>query len=78
MKQALLAAFVAAACAQSFAATYYVVIPVPGKTVSREGIQVDLSSAQLPAVQHGTAYSYDFKPHLQVAGDPSYTGYGVK
>ena len=73
-----MATIVALACAQAFASEFYVVTPVPGKTVSRANIQVALSSSSLPSVRMGSAYTYDFKPLLQVTGDSKYTGYGVK
>ncbi|KWA83723.1 hypothetical protein WL29_20360 [Burkholderia ubonensis] len=73
-----MATMVALACAQTLAAEFYVVTPVPGKTVSRANIQVALSSSSLPSVRIGSAYTYDFKPLLQVTGDSKYTGYGVK
>lgn len=78
MKKALLATLIAAACTPSFSANYYVVTPVPGKTVVRANIQVTLAAAPLPSVRRGAAYSYDFKPALQVTGDSNYSGYGVK
>lgn len=81
MKKAILAALVAAACAQflpAAASDYYLVMPVPGKTVSRAAIQVALAANTLPPVLRGAAYTYDFKPLLQVSGDSKFTGYGVK
>jgi hypothetical protein len=35
-------------------------------------ITVGLSSASLPGAKLGTAYTYDFKPLVQVTGDPSF------
>ena len=81
MKKAILASLVAATCAQvlpAAAANYFVVVPVTGKTVTRSAIQVALSPGALPAVLRGAAYSYDFRQHLQVAGDSTFTGFGVK
>ncbi|KVP75433.1 hypothetical protein WJ96_06905 [Burkholderia ubonensis] len=78
MKRTFLATLVALACSQAFASEFYVVAPLPGKTVSRAGIQVALNPSALPSVRMGSAYSYDFKPLLQVTGDSKYTGYGVK
>ena len=81
MKKAILASLVAATCAHAIpaaAANYFVVVPVSGKTVSRAAIQVTLSTGALPSVLRGAAYSYDFRRHLQVVGDSTYTGFGVK
>lgn len=78
MKKALLGALVAATLMPAFAADYYVVLPTPGKTVSRADIRVTLGTAALPSVLVGAAYSYDFAPLLQVTGDSKFTGYGVK
>jgi hypothetical protein len=38
---------------------------------------VSLSSGSLPGGQVGQAYTYNFGQHLQVTGDPAYTGYGL-
>lgn len=62
----------------SFAADFYVVTPVPGKKVNASAIQVALSTANLPGAVVGTAYSYNFNQNLQVTGDPTYSGYGLK
>ena len=78
MKKALLGALVAATLTPALAADYYVVLPTPGKTVSRSDIRVALGAAALPSVLVGAAYSYDFAPLLQVTGDSKFTGYGVK
>lgn len=81
MKKAILASLVAAACAHAVpaaAASYFVVVPVNGKTVTRSAIQVTLSSGALPSALRGAAYSYDFRHHVQVVGDSTYTGFGVK
>ncbi len=59
------------------ASDYYVVTPVKGKTVNVSAIQVGLLSSVLTSAKVGFAYSYDFKPNLQVSGDATYTGYGV-
>jgi hypothetical protein len=78
MKKTLLSTLMALACLQAFGSTYYVVAPVPGKTVSHVAVSVTLSGSMLPSVRRGVAYSYDFKQNLQVIGDGTYTGYGVK
>ncbi len=77
-KHNLLATAVALACAGAQAADYYVVTPVKGRTVNTSAIDVSLASSTLPLARMGNAYSYDFKQHLQVTGDPTYTGYGLK
>lgn len=77
-KRTLISVSVAMACLGAQAADYYVVTPVPGKTVSTSAIQVSLSQSSIPGGVVGTAYSYNFNQNLQVIGDPGYTGYGVK
>lgn len=68
-----------AASAPAFAASYYIVTPVPGKTVARDAITVALGSASAPAGQVGSPYpGLDLRTHLSVTGDPDFTGYGVK
>ncbi|KVP39614.1 putative Ig domain-containing protein [Burkholderia ubonensis] len=78
MKRSFITTLIALACAQAFAADFYVVAPLPGKTTSKDAIQVALNPSALPSVRMGSAYSYDFKQQLQVSGDSKYTGYGVK
>lgn len=78
MKKVFLATLFAAACAPTIAADYFLVTPIPGKTVSRAAIQVALDTSELPSVRMGSAYTYNFKPLLQVTGDAKFTGYGVK
>lgn len=53
------------------AASYYVVVPVPGRTAKAQNINVTLQSANLPAASKGEAYAYDLKQHLQVTGEPA-------
>ena len=72
-------ALILAASAPAFAADYYVVAPVPGKTVANDAISVSLGALTLPAGHVGLTYTaFDLKPALRVHGDPAYTGYGVK
>ena len=79
MKKTLLATALALASMSSFAADYFLVVPVPGKTSSVAGINVTLASYSLPSAIVGTPYAgFDLKPMLSVSGDPAYTGYGVK
>lgn len=56
-----------------FAADYFVVVPVKGRTAvaPAEVITVTLESAPLPQATVGQAYIYDFKPNLMVVGDSS-------
>lgn len=77
MKKTLLSLALALSFAPAFASDYYLVVPVKGKTTNYSAIQVALASASLPSAQVGVAYSHDFTPHLQVTGDPAYTGFGV-
>lgn len=67
----LMAGLLSLASATSFAADYYVVVPVKGKTVNAADIQVALQAAALPAGMVGRAYSYDLKQNLFVTGDPA-------
>ena len=73
----LIAASLALASLGTYAASYYVVVPVKGKTVNASAIGVALLPASLPGGVVGTAYRYDANAVLQVTGDPSYPGYGV-
>lgn len=77
MKKTIISALVALICAQAYAADYYVVTPVKGKTESRAGIQVTLNQTTLPTALVGTPYSYDFRQALQVTGDANYNSAGV-
>lgn len=54
----------------AFSAEYFVVVPVKGKEAPA-GMTVALSDVTLPVARIGNAYSYDFKPHLLVTGDPA-------
>lgn len=77
MKNTLISLLVAMACAQAFAADYYIVTPVKGKTESRAGIQVFLNPATLPSGLVGQRYSFDFRQALQVTGDANYNSSGA-
>jgi hypothetical protein len=62
----------------SFAANYFVVVPVPAKTTGAQNINVALAGYTLPLGLIGQAYTgFDFKSLLSVIGDAQYTGYGV-
>lgn len=76
--KSLIGALAATLSFASAAADYYVVAPLPGKTVNASAISVSLAQASLPGAEVGMAYAYDFKSNLQVTGDPGYTGYGLK
>ncbi len=72
MKSHLLPSVLALLCATSaFAADYYVVVPVKGRTSTApaESISVSLQAATLPAAMVGQAYSYNLRDHLLVTGD---------
>lgn len=77
MKKTLLSGLLALSFSQAYATDYYLVVPVQGKTTNYSAIDVALASAALPNAQVGVTYSHDFKSHLLVTGDPSYTGFGV-
>lgn len=77
LKKTLLTSLLLAAAASSWADSYYLVTPVRGKTVAASSIQVTISAGRLPDAQVGQPYTYDFRGHLQVAGDAAYSGYGV-
>jgi uncharacterized protein YycO len=76
-KKLLLASLLAAFGAAASAANYFLVVPVKGKSEVVGAIQVALNSGSLPGAQVGAAYSYNFSQHLQVTGDPAYSGFGV-
>jgi hypothetical protein len=78
MQRTIIATLLAALSCSAFAADYFVVVPVKNKTVNVGAIQVSLAQGNLPAAVVGTAYAYDFKQNLQVSGDASYTGFGLK
>ena len=70
----------------AFAADYYVVVPLPGKTNAVEAptappaptITLTLNGYPLPVALVGRAYAgFDFNTVLQVAGDPSFNSQAV-
>lgn len=64
--------------APAWAADYFVVVPVKGRTAAPvPAIGVTLTTATLPAVIVGRSYSYNLNNHLVVTGDAGYTGGGV-
>ncbi len=72
-------ALLVAASFPAFAADYYVVSPVPGKTISKDSISVVLNPVVAPEGVVGQPYpGVDLRQALSVSGDPDYTGYGVK
>lgn len=66
----LLTAFVLAA-SPAFAAEYFVVVPVKGRTAEppADSITVSLQSATLPPAMVGQTYSYNLRDHLLITGD---------
>lgn len=79
MKRFALAAALAAISAHSGAAQYYVVVPVPNRTILTENISVVLATASLPAGMVGSMYAgFDFNTLLRVTGDPGFTAGGVR
>ena len=73
MRQALVAALLAAAGA-AHAGSYYVVVPMTGKTELLAGIKVELGTYTMPAGIVGMAYSaFDFNQVLRVTGDPDFS-----
>jgi hypothetical protein len=78
IRKSLLALLVAASF-PAFAASYYVVAPLPGKKVLNNAISVTLNSSSAPTGLVGQPYpGLDLRPLLSVTGDPDYSGYGVK
>jgi len=80
MKKSLIASLLALASFSSFASSYYVVVPVKGRTsATADAVRVTLNGYSLPTGLVGTPYAgFDLKTLLSVAGDPAYSGYGVK
>ena len=77
LKKLLIASLLATVGASCSAANYFLVVPVPGKTVNASAIEIALAAASLPNADVGAGYSYDFNKVLSVTGDPQYTGYGM-
>lgn len=79
LKKFALASALAGAALSAAASNYYVVVPVPNRTVSTSAISVNLGGYTLPAGLIGTPYDgFNLKTLLSVTGDPGYTGYGVQ
>jgi hypothetical protein len=74
LKRKTLAAALCAMSGMASAASYYVVVPVTGKTVLLAGVQVSLNGyAPAPGLV-GMAYNpFDFNQVLTVTGDPDYS-----
>ncbi|KVP96729.1 hypothetical protein WJ97_12680 [Burkholderia ubonensis] len=80
LKHSVIAAALALASLGAAAAnTYYVVVPVPGRTANSSNIKLSLNGSALPDGVVGQPYaSVDLKSLLSVTGDPAFTGYGLK
>lgn len=63
----------------SFAAEFFVVVPVKGRTAAApaEAISVTLNPYTMPEALEGKSYSFNLKPLLSVTGDSAYNGAGV-
>ena len=62
----------------AFAADYFVVVPVKGRTATPVSVVLTLNPTTLPGGTFGSPYTgFDFKTVLQVTGDPAYNGSGV-
>jgi len=73
MRKAIAATLLAAAGAAQ-AGSYYVVVPMTGKTELLAGIKVELGNYTMPAGIVGMAYSaFDFNQVLRVTGDPDFS-----
>lgn len=74
LKKSILALLALAASASSFAANYYLVVPVKSRaaTAPELAISVALRPVALPDAEYAKPYSFDLKPLLQVTGDPSF------
>ena len=74
LKRKTLAAALFAASGLASAASYYVVVPVTGKTVLLAGIQVALNGYVPAPGLVGLAYdTFDFNQVLSVTGDPDFS-----
>ncbi len=75
-KKTIAAAALAALSAGALAADYFVVVPLPGrpKSTATAEISAALNAYSVPSGVAGTVYAgFDFKPLLQVTGDPAYS-----
>jgi hypothetical protein len=78
MKKTILATLLAASCASTLAANYYVVVPVQSRTATTGNILVTLNPNVVPSAVAGRAYAgFDFAAVLQVKGDPNFNSAGV-
>lgn len=77
MKKTLIATALALVSLSSFAADYFVVVPLPGKATQLAGIDVALTSSALPQAMVGQAFSHNFTANLRVTGDSAFSGSGV-
>lgn len=74
MKKHIVGLAVAALAQQALASDYYVVVPVPNRTIAADKISVAINPITLPAGQVGVAYAgFDFRSVLQVTGDPAFS-----
>lgn len=63
----------------ALAADYFVVVPVPGRTVAAANIQVSLAPGSLPGAVLGEPYAgFNLNSSLTVTGDAEFTGAGVQ
>jgi hypothetical protein len=78
LRAAVATLLLVATATPSFAAGYFIVVPVPAKTTAAKNINVSLAGYTLPSGLQGQPYvGFDFKKLLSVTGDAQYTGYGV-
>lgn len=71
LNKTLIALALAVVSATSFAADYFVVVPVPNRTGTAK---VALNAYTLPSALAGSAYAgFDFKTVLKVTNDPNYS-----
>lgn len=74
MKKHIVGLAVAALSQQALATDYYVVVPVPNRTIAADKISVAINPIALPAGQVGVAYAgFDFRSVLLVTGDPAFS-----
>lgn len=72
--RAVLSVALLASASHTLANEYFVVVPMPGKV---SPVTLTLTNGAPPAGLVGSAYLYDFKPHLEVLNDASFSGAGV-
>lgn len=78
-RKTILASALALSLCSAFAADFYVVVPVKGRTTApaAENITVSLASAVPTGATVGTPYAFDLSPYLQVTGDSAFSSSGV-